>query len=387
VPGPDVPLPRSAACVVIGTGVLGSSAAASLARRLGGDVVVLEQFEPGHRRGSSSDHSRIIRHSYHSPVYTRLTRAMFASWERAERASDTRLVVRTGGLDLGDPSIASSVADLEASAAAMTEAGIAYERLTADDVRRRWPQWTLADDVVALFQEDAGILDVGRACAAQLGIARALGAAVHARVPVLRLEDRGDEVDVHTGGGVIRAGHVVVCTGKWTAGLLAGLHPLPLRHTSEQVTYVASRDLAAFAPERFPIWIRQGDPCFYGFPVYGEPAVKIAQDLGGPEVEPDDEEGVVDPDRVTKVTDFLAEHLPGAAGPVLYSRSCLYDLTPDRDLVVGPLPGHPRILVTAGAGHAAKFGALFGDVLADLVCDGATAHPVEALDAGRPALR
>ena len=61
---------------------------------------------------------------------------------------------------------------------------------------------------------------------------------------------------------------------------------------------MASPDLDAFAPERFPIWIRLGSPCFYGFPVYGERAVKIAQDLGGPEVEPDDEESVVDPARV-----------------------------------------------------------------------------------------
>jgi len=380
-------LPGAAACVVIGTGVLGSSAAASLARRLGEKVVVLEQFEPGHRRGSSSDHSRIIRHSYHSPVYTRLTRAMFASWDAAERESDTRLVLRTGGLDLGDPAVPGSVDELEASAAAMSEAGIAFERLTADDVRARWPQWRLADDVTALFQDGAGILDVGRACAVQLGIARAHGARVCTRVRVDRLEDRGDEIAVHTSAGVIRAGHVVACTGKWTARLLADLRPLPLRHTAEQVTYVASPDLEPFSPERFPIWIRLGAPAFYGFPVYGEPAVKIAQDLGGPEVEPDDEEGVVDPARVTKVTDFLTEHLPGAAGPVLYSRSCLYDLTPDRDLIVGPLPEHPRVLVTAGAGHAAKFGALFGDVLADLVCDGATAHPIEPLSAGRPALR
>jgi len=378
--------PESAACVVIGTGVLGSSAAASLARRLGDQVLVLEQFEPGHRRGSSSDHSRIIRHSYHSSVYTNLTRAMFASWAAAERESGTRLVVRTGGLDLGDPAVTGSVAELESSAAAMSEAGTAFERLTADDVRRRWPQWKLPGDVSALFQADAGILDVGRACAVQLELARAHGAQLRTRTRVLRLEDRGDEIAVHTDAGVIRAGHVVACTGKWTARLLAGLHPLPLRHTSEQVTYVASPDLEAFAPERFPIWIRLGDPCFYGFPVYGEAAVKIAQDLGGPEVEPDDEEGVVDPARVAKVTAFLEQHLPGAVGPVAYSRSCLYDLTPDRDLIVGPLPDNPRILVTAGAGHAAKFGALFGDVLADLVCDGATAHPVGPLSAGRPAL-
>lgn len=387
MPGHDAPLPDSAACVVIGTGVLGSSAAASLARRLGDGVLVLEQFEPGHRRGSSSDHSRIIRHSYHSPVYTRLTRAMFAAWAVAERESGTELVLRTGGLDLGDPAVAGSVAELESAAAAMGAADIPFERLEAADVRARWPQWRLPDDVRALFQADAGILAVGRACAVQLDLARRHGAAVRSGVRVTRLEDRGAEVAVHTDAGVISAGHVVACTGKWTARLLADVHPLPLRHTSEQVTYVASRDLAAFAPDRFPIWIRLGDPCFYGFPVYGERAVKIAQDLGGPEVEPDDEESAVDPARVTRVLDFLKRHLPDAVGPVALSRSCVYDLTPDRDLVVGPLPGHPRIMVTAGCGHAAKFGALFGVILADLVTTGSTSHPIGPLDAGRPALR
>lgn len=380
-------LPAEAAVVVIGTGVLGSSAAAALAERLGDGVVVLEQFEPGHRRGSSQDHSRIIRHSYDSVTYTRLTPAMFEAWAAVERDVGTDLVVRTGGLDLGDPAVPRSVADVEASAASLAAVGIPFERLDAGAIRERWPPWRIADDVVGLFQADAGILNVGRACAAQLARARARGARLHTHTKVERLEDLGDEVAVHTSAGVVRAGHVVACTGKWTARLLDGLHDLPLCHTAEQVTYVASPDLRPFTPERFPIWIRLGDPCFYGFPVYGERAVKIAQDLGGPEVEPDDEESAVDPARVTRVLDFLKRHLPDAVGPVALSRSCVYDLTPDRDLVVGPLPGHPRIMVTAGCGHAAKFGALFGVILADLVTTGSTSHPIGPLDAGRPALR
>ena len=43
-------------------------------------------------------------------------------------------------------------------------------------------------------------------------------------------------------------------------------------------------------------------------------------------------------------------------------------------------------MVTAGCGHAAKFGALFGVILADLVTEGATPHPIAPLSAGRPAL-
>ncbi len=380
-------LPSQAPCVVIGTGVLGSAAARALALRLGAGVLVLEQFEPGHARGSSADHSRIIRHSYDSAVYTRLTRAMFAAWEAVERESGERLVVRTGGLDLGDPTVTGSIAELDNAAAAMTAADIPFERLDAGEVQRRFPQWRLTAGTLALWQDGAGILDVARAAATLLALARSHGAAVHTSVKVLRLEDRGADVLVHTDRGTVAAGHVVACTGKWTARLLDGLHDLPLRHTAEQVTYVAAPDLAAFAPGRFPIWIRLGRPCFYGFPVYGRAAVKIAEDLGGPEVEPDDEESAVDPLRVDRVMAFLETHLPGAVGPIAHSRSCVYDLTPDRHLVVGPLPGHPRIMVTVGAGHAAKFGALFGDVLADLVVDGATRHDVAALSAGRPALR
>ena len=382
-----VQLPRESRCVVIGTGVLGSAAAHSLSRRLGAGVLVLEQFEPGHRRGSSEDHSRIIRHSYDSEVYTALTPAMFAAWAAVERESGERLIVRTGGLDLGDPAVTGSTDAIEASAAAMAAHDIEFERVDAEEIRRRWPQWHVGDEVAGLFQADAGILDIGRACRAQLALALEQGAQLQTAVRVQHLEERGERVIVHTTHGPVVAEHVVACTGKWTARLLDGLHELPLRHTAEQVSYVTPPDPAAFAPERFPIWLRLGDPCFYGFPVYGMAAVKVAQDLGGPLVEPDDDESPVDPARVEVVMAFLREHLPGAVGPVALSRSCLYDLTPDRDLVVGPLPGHPRILVTVGCGHAGKFGALFGEILCDLVVDGATDHPIGPLSAGRPALR
>jgi sarcosine oxidase len=87
---------------VVGLGGLGSAAAYWLARR-GVSVVGLEQFELGHVRGASHDHSRIIRRSYHTPGYVELTAEAYAAWEAVERDGDVTIVSRTGGVDLFPP--------------------------------------------------------------------------------------------------------------------------------------------------------------------------------------------------------------------------------------------------------------------------------------------
>ena len=71
--------------VIIGVGLAGSAAAWALARR-GRSVVVLEAFQPGHRRGSShgSSHgsARIFRRAYPDPLYVRLTGQAQRLWRQ-----------------------------------------------------------------------------------------------------------------------------------------------------------------------------------------------------------------------------------------------------------------------------------------------------------------
>ena len=86
------------------------------------------------------------------------------------------------------------------------------------------------------------------------------------------------------------------------------------------------------------------------------------------------------------VAEFLRQRLPGAVGPELYSKTCVYDMPPDRDFVVDLVPGHPRIAVAIGAGHAGKFATLLGSILADLATRGGTTWPIEAFRSDRPAL-
>jgi sarcosine oxidase len=82
----------------------------------------------------------------------------------------------------------------------------------------------------------------------------------------------------------------------------------------------------------------------------------------------------------------MAEHLPGALGPELMTKACVYDLTPDRNFLLDTVPGHPRIALFVGAGHAAKFASLVGELLADLACDGGSDRPIGAFRFDRPAI-
>ena len=371
---------------VVGAGGIGSGAAYWLSRRAGADVACLEQWAPGHRLGASEDHSRIIRLGYHSPVYTALTRAAYASWRQVEEECASTLVHRTGMLNIARPGTEGGEI-LDAYVEAMAGEEIPFERVDADELMRRWPQFRVPDDHEALFQPDGGILDIRRGSAAHLALARAQGATILTHTPVTGIRDTADGVELATPAGPIRAEKVVLCAGAWTAQLLESMGiRWPIRLTQEQVTYYATRNPDSFGPDRFPIWIWHGEDEYYGFPVYGEVATKAAEDLGGPEVALEERSWEPDRARVEKVTRFLDGILPGYSGPELYTRCCLYDMPPDRHFVVDALPGHPQVTVCVGAGHAAKFASLLGRILSELTLDGATGFPIEAFRADRPAL-
>ena len=59
----------------------------------------------------------------------------------------------TGGLDLWPAGAAIPMADYTDS---LTAEGVPFERLDADEMMRRWPQWRLDEDITAIFQAQAG---------------------------------------------------------------------------------------------------------------------------------------------------------------------------------------------------------------------------------------
>ena len=78
---------------------------------------------------------------------------------------------------------------------------------------------------------------------------------------------------------------------------------------------------------------------------------------------------------------------PRAVGPEHLVKTCLYTLTPDRDFIVDTVPGHPEVIVAIGAGHAFKFASALGQILSELVLEGATEADLSAFTIDRPILR
>jgi sarcosine oxidase len=368
---------------VVGLGALGSATAHQLARR-GVDVVGFEQFELGHVRGASHDTSRIVRRAYERPEYVRLADAAFRDWADLEAATGETLLTPTGGLTFCPPDARRPAGDFVDS---LRLVGCEVEELDAAAVAARFPGFRVPDGVTAVHDPSSGIVHASRTVATLQLHARMAGARLRPRCPVTALDDSGDGVVLTTAAGPVHAGTVVLCADAWTNHLLAPLGAaVPLRVMQEQVTYFAAEHPAELAPGRFPVWIWDGEVCYYGFPTYGEPTVKAARDVSELLTDPDRRTFVPDPGRLQELCDFMAATVPGS-GPPLRTVTCQYTLTPDRDFVVDAVPGHPDLLLGLGAAHAFKFTPTFGRVLADLATTRATDEDLSPFRADRAALR
>lgn len=370
--------------IVLGLGGLGSAAAYWLARRAGTAVLGLEQFELGHARGGSHDHSRIIRLSYHKPNYVQLAKRAYSAWAQLEADSGETVIIKTGGLDLAPVNSAIPIIDYTNS---LTAARVPFEFLDAPELRRRYPQWRVEDDVMALYQPDGGIAAAERATAAHQRMARVHGATLRDGAPVQSVRPLAAGYEVQAGGETYRCEKLVVANGAWTNHTLAHLGiKLPLTVTQEQANYFSVPDAAEFAPERFPVWIWMDEPSYYGFPVFGTAGVKVAQDCGGAEVTAETRTFDRDEAAYERVSAFTKRYLPGAHGPLLYSKSCLYCMPPDRDFIVDVVPGHERCAIAVGAGHAFKFASVLGQILSELAIDGSTPSDIAGFSMQRPIL-
>src|SRR4051812_21768427 len=151
--------------IVIGAGMAGSAAAWQLSKD-GRRVLLLEQFEIGHARGSSHGESRIFRFAYPQPEYAKFAMQSKPLWLDLERESGRKLLHTIGGLDFADdPACFDEVKQI---ATALKLNGAAFEELDAKMIRKRYPQWRIPDHTVGVFSPDGGWIEASNAVRAMV---------------------------------------------------------------------------------------------------------------------------------------------------------------------------------------------------------------------------
>jgi sarcosine oxidase len=351
--------------IIVGAGLAGAGAAYAATRR-GLDVIVLEAFGPGHRRGSSHGSARIFRRAYPDPLYVALTGQSGELWRRLEAESAETLLTLTGGLDFGQ---ARNPAELHA---VLTAGGVPADLLISEAAAERWPMFDFAGAGQVMFHADCGVLDPDRAMTAMLRLAAANGADIRFNTPVSKLaaSPAGDGAIAHTDDGTVTARVAVIAVGAWLPDLAAGLVELPpLAVTQQQVFHFAPRQQPVTA-DPWPVFISWDDGYFYGLPggrdggITG--AVKLGEHLAGTPTTATARDHQVDPAARARAIAFVGRRVPGLDPAPFNEASCLYTWTANEDFILDRPAGGPFVVASPCSGHGAKFAPLVGELITDL---------------------
>lgn len=375
--------------LVLGVGGMGAAALAHLAAR-GLRVVGVEQDEVPSARGSSVGETRVIRKAYfEDPRYVPLLHRAYELWRALEEESGERLMTLTGVLNLGPPDHPAIRGVVES----VTQHALTHARLTAEDVRARFPALIPNDGDVGVYEEDGGFLRVEKCTLAHARVALAKGAELRTRTAVRALEIDASSVRATLDGGdVIEAKKLVVAAGAWLAHheLARDLVPLVVER-QVQVWFRPVRRDEACAP-KMPAFIHfASERAFYGIPLGDplpiasrEPGLKVCRHHGGVKTTADAIDRDVRDADVEEVRSYLRAHLPNGDGPALLARVCMYTNTPDDNFVVGLHPRHPNVVVLGGfSGHGYKMAPVMGEIAADLVERGASRFDLGLFDPAR----
>ena len=366
--------------VVCGLGIMGSAALYHLARR-GQRVLGIDRYPPGHDRGSSHGETRVIRLAYFEhPSYVPLVRRAYALWRELETEAARSLLHVTGIAEVGPP----DGALVKGTLAAARLHDIPHELLAASELMRRYPAFRLPPHFVGVVQPHGGFLEAEASVQSLLALAQKHGAEIRTGASVRAIEPANDIARVVTDAVTIEAGTAIVAAGPWVRSLLPGA-TLPLRVTRQAMAWFAPREPAHFAPGRFPVFLIESDHgIHYGFPPFGA-GLKVAKHHHADEtVDPDLYDRSISAADEALIRAALADHLPGANGPLVDAKTCLYTGTPDGDFVIDRLPGAASIVVASPcSGHGFKFAPAIGEILADLADGVPPRHDITRFRIGR----
>ncbi|MFD7443837.1 NAD(P)/FAD-dependent oxidoreductase [Streptomyces sp. NPDC059909] len=353
------PLPPSAEIVVIGAGVIGAAIAFHLAEAGVRDVLVLERDTPA--SGSSGKPIGGVRAQFSDPLNIRLGQRSLRAWHD--------FAVRPGA-DVGLETVGylfllgrdEDAAAFREASAVQRELGVRSRVISPREAHELCPYIDPAAIVAAAWSPDDGYALPRAAVLGYLRAAQRLGATVRTRCTVTGIDTDGGTLQaVHTTAGTVRTRTVVCAAGAWSAavGAMAGV-PLPVTPLRRQIALTGP---IVPHPPRIPFTLDFASTLYF----HNDTADGLVLGLSDTRQEPgfgrDFSEEWLEPFR-----EAAARCAPALAGlEPMSGWAGLYEMTPDRNALIGEAANVSRFLYATGfSGHGFLQAPAVGEIVRDL---------------------
>ena len=362
--------------VVVGGGAMGASIAYHLAALRAGRIVLLER-EAALGTGSTGRCAGGFRHQFSSEINVRLSIASIRLIRSFGEEHGLPLDVHVEGYLFLVWDVAAWAA-YRAAAAMQRRLGARVEELDAAAVEELVPGVATEGLVGATFGPDDGIADPSGLTSGYATLARRHGVEIRLGVEAIAIRtsaDGGHVTGVDTSAGPIDAPVVVIAAGVWapalaeTCGVDLPIEPQP-RHVAVTSAFPGRPERRTLVIDTGTMFYfhREGAGVLMGMPRLADAVATFA----------------------TAVDDrWIAEELLPAAVRVLpaleqagLARSWvgLYEMTPDRHAILGPVDGLGGLYLATGfSGHGFQHAPIVGKVIAEMVTGAPPAVDIKAL--------
>ena len=354
------------------------------ARRQGLSVLGIDRYDPPHDLGSSHAETRMSRLAVgEGEQYLPFVARSHEIWRELEAETGEELFYESGGCIITKqeaPNVDRWNDFVSATAEVASGAGITFEQISPDELRRRQPAIRVQDDDSVGLEPTGGLVMCERAVSLQLQLARAAGATIRINEVVTAVQPNADDtVTVTTNAGNYRANHVVLAAGPWLPELLNSSDREHLAITRQVVFWFEVDDLEAFSVDRFPtvIWPGHSIEEYIGvfpMPPTGTPALKVLGEQFITETDPAAVDRKVSQAEIDEFYEVMvAPRLNGVTPNCVNASVCLYTNTPDDHFLIDSDPRSNSITVMSPcSGHGFKHSTALAEAVAQQIATGAS---------------
>lgn len=368
--------------VVVGAGAFGGWLALFLLRK-GFDVILVDGHGAGNARSSSGDETRVIRSVYKDEIYARFTQRSMQIWKKHEADKKERLLFPAGVLNI----IGRDESRWLAAKHHLDKLGIYYDLMDTKTLVNKYPCISPLGISYAVLEKSGGYLRARRGCESVVELFISLGGKyLRTFINPVTIEDGNLNHLTAISGEKIYGDHFVLAAGPWLGQLMPSVLSDYITPTRQELYYFGVPQSAYEKMSNLPVWCDfsslDDDVMYYGIPASDMGSegfgFKIGEDVAGPVFDPESGERTISKEGLARARNFMHQRFPCMNGaPLLQSRVCQYENSPDAHLIADKLPGYENLWVLGGgSGHGYKLGAAVGEYLAGLIADETAVEPI-----------